>query len=126
MPFPRQTQQTTIIFEGGLDLDTPPTQVPGGRLLLCKNWIADSSGGYREFDGFVHIDPTVPQEWLISIVREPGDGPVVVETVEVAAGAADFIVQPPIDDEEVYLVISAAARISILPAEYQLKFEIVS
>ena len=79
-----------------------------------------------EFDGFVHIDPTIPQKWLISIVREPGSGAVVVETVEVDAGAADFIAWPPEGDEEVYLVISAATRISILPAEYQLEFEIVS
>ena len=30
-----------------------------------------------EFDGFAHIDPTVPQKWLLSIVREPADGAVV-------------------------------------------------
>jgi len=79
-----------------------------------------------EFDGFAHIDPTVPQKWLISIVREPADGPVVVEIVDVAAGEADFTVWPPEGDEEVYLVISAVTRISILPADYKLEFEIVS
>jgi len=79
-----------------------------------------------EFDGFAQIDPTIRQEWLISIVREPSDGAVVVERVEVELGAADFIVWPPEGDEEVYLLISAATRVSILPAEYTLNFEIVS
>ena len=59
-------------------------------------------------------------------MREPADGPVVVEIVDVAAGEADFTVWPPEGDEEVYLVISAVTRISILPADYKLEFEIVS
>jgi len=78
------------------------------------------------FDGFAQINPTIPQEWLISIVREPAGGAVTVETVDVVSGAADFIVLPPKGDEDIYLVISAATRISILPASYQLEFEIVS
>jgi len=105
MPFSRQTQQTTIIFEGGLDLDTPPTQVPGGRLLLCKNWIADSSGGYREFDGFVRIDGLADpvDSSFIAVPMDSTAGFLVGETVTQATTAATGVVLQ-IETEGLYLV----------------------
>lgn len=105
MPFPGQTKQTTIIFEGGLDLDTPPTQVPGGRLLLAKNWVPDSSGGIREVDGFVRVDglaDPVDSSFKAVLMDTTVDFVVDEPVTQATTGATGVILQ--IETEGLYLV----------------------
>ncbi len=98
-------RQATIVFNGGLDLVTPPTQVDGGRLLVCKNWVADPTGGYREFDGFERVDgQTSPTEGtFVSVTMDDTSGFVVGETVNQATTLASGVILQ-IETEGLYLV----------------------
>ena len=50
MPF------TTILLDGGLDLNTPPILSPPGRLQDCQNFEVAYSTGYRRMDGYERFD----------------------------------------------------------------------
>jgi len=52
----RQSKQKAVIFEGGLDLITPPLKVRPGRLLEMQNYECDLNGGYSQVEGFERFD----------------------------------------------------------------------
>lgn len=51
-----------IRLGGGIDLVTPPEQLPPGAALYCVNYECPVTGGYRRIDGYTQLGPVVPGE----------------------------------------------------------------
>ncbi len=49
-----------IALGGGIDLLTPPRQIPTGRCLYAVNYECPVTGGYRRIDGYTQLDVEVP------------------------------------------------------------------
>jgi hypothetical protein len=54
------TQPAYIPLSGGIDLVTPPAQLPPGKCLSAVNYDCPVTGGYRRIDGYAQIGPEVP------------------------------------------------------------------
>ena len=86
---------------------------------------AESDGEWVA-NGFARIDPEIPQEWTVTLVRRFQDKPAIVMPVEIIEGRGEAIVAPIPSDEDVFLIISATSPHSITPSDYSLKFEVAS
>ncbi|MCH7733574.1 MAG: immune inhibitor A [Chloroflexi bacterium] len=84
---------------------------------------AESDGEWVA-NGFARIDPEVPQEWFVTLVRRLPDAPAIVTPVEIVDGRGEAIIEPIPRDEDVFLVISAVTPLSITPSGYTLNFEV--
>ncbi|MHB0775427.1 hypothetical protein [Halomonas sp. WWR20] len=51
-----------IRLGGGIDLVTPPEQLPPGAAMYCVNYECPVTGGYRRIDGYTQLGPVVPGE----------------------------------------------------------------
>lgn len=51
-----------IRLGGGIDLVTPPEQLPAGAAMYCVNYECPVTGGYRRIDGYTQQGPAVPGE----------------------------------------------------------------
>ena len=84
---------------------------------------AESDGEWVA-NGFARIDPEIPQEWTVTLVRRFQDKPAIVMPVEIIEGRGEAIVAPIPSDEDVFLVVSATSSHSITPSDYSLSFEV--
>ncbi|QJQ93914.1 MULTISPECIES: hypothetical protein [Halomonadaceae] len=51
-----------IRLGGGIDMVTPPEQLPPGAAISCINYECPVTGGYRRIDGYTQQGPVVPGE----------------------------------------------------------------
>ncbi|WP_277810690.1 hypothetical protein [Chromohalobacter canadensis] len=51
-----------IRLGGGIDLVTPPEQLPPGAAIYAVNYECPVTGGYRRIDGYTQLGPSVPGE----------------------------------------------------------------
>ena len=84
----------------------------------------ESEGGWSA-NGFARINPEVPQEWSVTLVRRRQDAPAIVTPVEIIDGRGEAIIEPIPSNEDVFLIVSAVTLNSITPSDYTLNFEVV-
>lgn len=77
---------STIPLQGGLDLITPPVQIPAGKAIGCGNYESDVKG-YRRIGGFERFDgrpkPSDASYWVLNFDA----GTVAITAGEVVSGA---------------------------------------
>lgn len=56
------TQSAYIPLRGGIDLVTPPVQLPPGACLYAVNYDCPVTGGYRRIEGYTQLGSEVPGE----------------------------------------------------------------
>lgn len=60
----------TIALGGGLDLVTPPSKIPAGRLIGVNNYEPGDQGGYRRIAGFERFNglpsPSDASYWVLN------------------------------------------------------------
>lgn len=56
------TRSAYIRLGGGIDLVTPPEQLPPGAAIYAVNYECPVSGGYRRIEGYAQVGPEVPGE----------------------------------------------------------------
>ena len=85
---------STITLQGGLDLVTPPVQVPAGKAIGCANYEPDAKG-YRRIGGFERLDgqpkPSQASYWVLGFdagVAAINAGDVVAGATSAAGGIA--------------------------------------
>lgn len=79
----RRPDHKVITCQGGLDLETNPTQMIPGGMIACKNYHVKSGGGYTRVGGYERFDgrPSPyasedPATARAAITAVPGEGPV--------------------------------------------------
>lgn len=93
-PFPRvETKTDFFSFRGGLNLETPPLQVPPGALMHCRNYEPTVMGGYARGGNYERYDGRVSpsaQGYLI-VLATMTSVPAAGVTLTIGAASARFV-----------------------------------
>lgn len=87
-----------IRLGGGLDLVTPPDQLPPGAALSCINYECPVTGGYRRIDGYTQQGPEVPGEGPVLGVVTFANGTYAVRKDAGASAATLYVLNTGSDE----------------------------
>ena len=75
-------------------------------------------------DGWLLTDNTVMQRWLVQLLSPGPDGELVIQRMTVAAdGTGQLVLNPPAEDSQALLIISALAPVTTQSAAYEYTIE---
>ena len=104
-----QPQLDYLPFDGGLDTETSPMSVPGGRLRAAQNYEIGIQGGYQDIAGYERFDGRpAPSDATYSLLNvtisgEFSVGDTVTQLVSTATG---YVLAVVTTDTPNYLVLS--------------------
>jgi len=90
-------QEKYFPLTGGLDMVTPPIDIPPGRLIVCTNYEQGNLGGYTRIEGFERTDgkslPSDASYWIFTVNTGDGITPASGDRVEgLTSGAYGHVV----------------------------------